>query len=141
VQKTDTYDTQSKKFTSKIVRPVIPGAGGSAGANLRGNPPSTRNYVPIDPLAPPTNIEKFIAHRKAMAAALDSQSVTCLVAFNSAITVGKAVELNTIAPGGDTDTPDPDSVSGNSLVMEVNHWVNLRTEKMMGKTTFLGQLM
>lgn len=89
-------------------------------------------------LQPATLAKNFMAARKQIASAFDSQSVTIRVPLNPAVTVGGAFTVNTLAPIGDTNTAVPDLLSGPLLATEVRHVVDLSLPRMQGQTIAKG---
>jgi hypothetical protein len=99
---------------------------------------STYLNIAYNMLRPPTHLAKALPERKKVASAFDSQSATIHVALNTALTVGCGFEVETLAPGGDTDEPVKDDISGPLMAVEVRHSVDLTKKKMQGTTTVKG---
>ncbi len=59
--------------------------------------------IPYNSMRPPTFLQNVLPARKWAASTFDSQSITCVTAFNSYLTVGRGVFIETLAPPGDTN--------------------------------------
>lgn len=121
VQATNMIDLFSSAFTK--------GSTGGAATYLN---------IPYNILRPPTFLQNVLAARKSVANKFDSQSATIQVSLATDVTVGLGINVQTLAPAGDTDTAVPDSISGPLLAIEVRHTVDMTENKMMGISTIRG---
>jgi hypothetical protein len=94
--------------------------------------------LPYNILRPPTFLKSVLDARKTMAGKFDSQSATIQVSLQTDVTVGLGINIETLAPAGDTDEAVLDSISGPLLATEVRHTVQLNKQKMQGMSTIKG---
>lgn len=94
--------------------------------------------IPYNILRPPTFLANVLSDRKNISGKFDSQSATIQVSLQTDVTVGLGFNVETLAPGGDTDTPVLDAISGPLLATEVRHTVQLNKQKMQGMSTIKG---
>ena len=120
-QATRVYDIFSHKFSS-----ATSNFGGSS-AN-----PSTYQNLGYNLMRTPSFAHIYAAPRKWIASMFDGQSVTIQVPFNSDLTVACGLWIDSIAPGGDTDTAVLDGLAGPVVATEVCHNVRLDRKKMQG---------
>lgn len=94
--------------------------------------------IPYNILRPPTFIANFLSNRKNVAQKFDSQSATIQVSLQTDVTVGAGINVETLAPPGDTDQAVLDDISGPLLVSELRHTVQMNKGKMQGLSTIKG---
>lgn len=106
----------------------------------KGQTSSATSYlnIPYNILRPPTFLSQILSDRKNVAGKFDSQSATIQVSLQTDVTVGGGINIETLAPPGDTDQEVLDSISGPLLVSELRHTVQLNKSKMQGISTIRG---
>ena len=102
--------------------------GATSGASMYYN-------LPYNILRPPTFLADQMANRGKVAGQFDSQSATIQVSLQTDCTVGLGVNVESLAPPGDTNQVVLDEIAGPLLITELRHTVMLDKNKMQGMTT------
>jgi hypothetical protein len=97
--------------------------------------PSTYASIPYNSIRPPTFAKDYMQKRSTKAGEADSQAITIKVPLNPALTVGTGVSISIQAPLGDTESAAPDPISGDFLIAETRHDVDLSKRRMQGTST------
>lgn len=84
----------------------------------------------------PSFAQDFMAKRRKIAGQFDSQSITAQVPLNTELDVGEGVNVELLAPLGDTNEPKLASISGPLLIVELRHTLNLGQPGIQGVSTF-----
>lgn len=82
--------------------------------------------------------QDFMAKRRKIAGQFDSQSITAQVPLNSELDVGEGVNVELMAPLGDTNDPHPAKISGPLIITELRHTLDMMQRGMKALSTFKG---
>jgi hypothetical protein len=100
--------------------------------------PATFASLAYNIMRPPSFAQSYMAPRAQVAGQFDTQALTIHVPLNPALTVGSCFVAQILAPLGETSTAVIDNVSGNQLITEACHRVDLSGVRMAGTSTVKG---